>query len=60
MLCTVAGLPLDVNSVVWSLVVVECWLLFVGCVVVCVVWCMVCAVCCLLRVVYSSLAPLCC
>ena len=35
MLCTVVGLPFDVSSVAWSFVSVECWLLFVGCVVVC-------------------------
>ena len=60
MLCTGVGLPFDVNSVVWPFLSVECWLLFVVCVVVCVVWCMVFVVCCLLRGVSSSLASLCC
>ena len=59
MLWTVVGLPFDVNIVVWSFFIVQCWLLFVGCVVVCVVWCIVLVVCCVLRVVSVSLASLC-
>ena len=60
MLWIVVGLPFDVSRVVCLLLIVEWWLLFVGCVVVCGVCYMVFVVRCLLGVVYSSLASLCC
>ena len=48
----VVGSPFDPSVVVWSLLIVEYWLLFIICIVVCR---LVFVVCCVMFIVYSLL-----